>query len=117
MKTIPVGGTKRERPHSAGEIAQFNATRDAEADSIGERLTADVGRLGLAIPWARVLKVCIPPVIQAGREVVGAVHPESPGGGKITKGELKAIGKRLGDRIVRNFEREFLDLIVDDEKA
>jgi hypothetical protein len=117
MKNVPVGGTKRAKAHSEGEIKQFEETRDAEAAAIGDQLGTHVGRLGLAMPWGRVLKVCVPPVIQAGRELVGAIHPESPGGGKITKAELKAIGKRLGDRIVRGFEREFADLILDDEKA
>lgn len=112
---LPHASPKRTRPHTKGEIEQFESTRDAEAGAIGEQLTVHVGRLGLALPWGRVLKVCVPPVIQAGRELVGAIHPESPGGGKITKGELKAIGKRLGDRIVRGFEREFTDLIVDGE--
>jgi hypothetical protein len=120
MKNVPIGGTPRVKPHTAGEIQQFNLVREREAGEVAEQLDAHVGRMGAPGVWGRILKAAVPAVAGAGLDLVKAIHPESPGGGKITRAEFKAVGKRFSQRVERALEKEFAAEIVDEpapEKA
>lgn len=72
----------------------FHAVRDAEAETHKATLLSAIGTLGLPGAWARALSALAPIAADTAAQVVKATHEESPGGGKITKDELKAIARR-----------------------
>lgn len=77
----------------------FHAVRDAEAEGHKATLLGLVSTAGLPAAWAKSLGALVPIAADAAAQVVKATHPESPGGSKITKEELRAIAKREAAKV------------------
>jgi hypothetical protein len=97
-----------ERPEpTPGEVAQFEADRDREADQVESTFLGALGTLGTPKIWGDVLSVVGPVALKAGRGLVRGLHPESPGGRKLTEKELRDIAKAAAQDLERRILREF----------
>jgi hypothetical protein len=102
----------RARPHTDGEVKQFHQVRDHEAGLVKSLVTAAVGTLGAPGIWGDVLKVVAPIAVDVGSWFAKALHPESPGGAKLTHDELEHLAYRAARQVERALLQEFAHLAV-----
>lgn len=99
---------------TAAEVEQYNETRARESKSIGERLSDAVRTLGTPAIWTEVLGIVVPIASTAAAGLVRGLHPESPGGAKLTRAELQAIARRAGEQLEDAIIGAFLDRVTGD---
>jgi hypothetical protein len=103
----------RRHPHTAAEIQGFHETRDREASALSDLVRNAVGTLSLPVLAAEVLKVGTPVLVMAGSELLRALHPESPGGPKLTDQELHMLAYHAGHELERRILAELAHLVTE----
>jgi hypothetical protein len=103
----------RRHPHTAVEIQGFHETRDREASALSDFVKNAVGTLSLPVLAAEVLKVGTPVLVMAGSELLRALHPESPGGPKLTDQELRMLAYHAGRELERRLLAELVHLVTE----
>jgi|GEM_PF-5968330 len=104
MKTVAM--PLRSGAPTSAEIRGFHETRDTEAAALLALVTRTFGTLGLPHAAAEVLKVGAPVLVHAGSGLLRALHPESPGGPRLTHDELEEIAWRAGEELKRRLVEE-----------
>lgn len=110
----PVYSPARGEP-TDGEIAQFHQTQDHEAATVKGQLLGAIGTLGAPAVWGTVLKVAAPVALDAAAGIVKGLHPDSPGGVRLTKNELRAIARRAAEHFEEALFGAFLDQVAGDD--
>jgi len=103
----------RQRPHTPGEVQGFHEVRDREAHGFSETVKSAVGTLGVPFLVAEVLKIGTPVLVMGGSELLRALHPESPGGPKLTDQELQQLAYHAGRELERRLLAELAHLVTE----
>lgn len=98
---------------SRAEVAGFLETRDREAKTVGASVLSAISTLGAPGIWGAVLQVVTPVALKAAGALVKALHPDSPGGKKLTRRELRAIADAAADDLQDALWGAFRDRITD----
>lgn len=100
----------RAGPPTKAEIHGFHEVRDREAAEVKGSLLSLIGTAGIPGAWAKALVAVAPIAADTAAQVAKALHPESPGGARITKAELRAIAKREAAKIEAALFEAFEDV-------